>query len=252
MPTLSIWINPKTYEDLEELAKFLNIKPSKLIKEILENKIINKNLENYYLRVKDLYKWYYYQGTIIDNEKYIKRVLKKKNAEAILNIINLHDDVRIILKTLGILMLIVSLKSYAKIPEESFSLLKLIKYNLIEDAKHIKVYSLPLLFSKILWVNCVEKIRELSISRAKNWESLAFTAGLYAVTILGQMIPEEIFTKYNLKSFEREWNELIKNSIRIMNEEEKIVVRCALCRAIVNGPACNCGSSEVFYEDLNI
>lgn len=64
-------------------------------------------------------------------------------------------------------MLIVSFKSFAKLPEENFVTLKLIKYDLMEEVRHVKTYSLPLLYSKVLWLRCVEKIRELSMSRAK-------------------------------------------------------------------------------------
>jgi hypothetical protein len=122
-------------------------------------------------------------------------------------------------------MLIVSLKSYANILEENFSLLKLLKCDLIEDIKHIKVYSVPLLYSKILWTKCIEKIRELSINKAKNWECLAFTAGLFAVMILGQETPDEIYAKYGLNNFEREWKELFTQMIKIVNSEEKLSVQ---------------------------
>nr|WP_252972996.1 hypothetical protein [Saccharolobus solfataricus] len=178
--------------------------------------------------------------------------MKRKNAEAILNIINLHDDIRVVFKTLGVLMLIVSLKSYAKIPEENFSTLKLIKYDLMEEVKRIRIYSLPLLYSKILWLRCVEKIRELSILKTKDWEKLAFTAAIYAVTILGEETPDSVYSHYNLKEFEKEWSELIKSSIKIMTEEENIIPRCTLCKNIVNGSRCSCGNSEIFYDDLNI
>jgi hypothetical protein len=70
MPSISIWLNSEDYKHLEELAKLLNRKPSKVIKEILEDKISFKGIENYYSIVKELYKWYYYEGNGIPNEKY--------------------------------------------------------------------------------------------------------------------------------------------------------------------------------------
>ena len=252
MPSVSVWINPKIYKYLEELAKFFNKKPNRLIKEIIEDKVMIEGIENYYSIVRELYKWYYYEGNNLSNEIFIRRILKKRNIESILSIISFHDDIKSILKTLGILMLIVSLKSYAGLPEENFATLKLIKYDLIEDVKHIKVYSLPLLYSKTLWIRCIEKIRELSMSKSKNWESLAFTAGLHAVTILGQETPEEIYVKYKLNEFEREWNDLIKQMIKIVNKEEKLIPKCALCRNIVSGEKCACGNTEIFYDDINL
>lgn len=252
MPSVSIWIDTKIYRYLEELSKYLNKKPSKILKEILEGKIIVEDIENNYSIVRELYKWYYYQGNSLSNERYIRRILKRRNSESILNIISFHDDIRSILKTLGTLMLIVSLNSYARLPEENFNILKLIKLDLIEDAKRIKVFSLPLLYSKILWIRCIEKIRELSINKVANWESFAFTAGLYAITILGKESPEEVYAKYNLSEFEKEWNELIKRSIEIANTEEKLIKKCILCRNTVSGTKCSCGNSEFLYDDLNI
>jgi|ECHhosMinimDraft_1075155.scaffolds.fasta_scaffold00948_6 hypothetical protein len=149
-------------------------------------------------------------------------------------------------------MLIVSLKSYANILEENFSLLKLLKCDLIEDIKHIKVYSVPLLYSKILWTKCIEKIRELSINKAKNWECLAFTAGLFAVMILGQETPDEIYAKYGLNNFEREWKELFTQMIKIVNSEEKLIPKCAICKNTLQGVKCMCGSTEFYLEDALI
>jgi predicted DNA-binding protein len=74
MPSISIWLNSEDYKHLEELAKLLNRKPSKVIKEILEDKISFKGIENYYSIAKELYKWYYYEGNGIPNEKYIRRI----------------------------------------------------------------------------------------------------------------------------------------------------------------------------------
>ncbi|ADB86427.1 hypothetical protein [Saccharolobus islandicus] len=68
-----------------------------------------EEIENYYSVVRELYKWYYYEGNNLSNEIFIRRILKKRNIESILSIISFHDDIKSILKTLGILMLIVSL-----------------------------------------------------------------------------------------------------------------------------------------------
>lgn len=57
MPSVSIWLNPRAYKYIEELANFLNKKTNRFIKELIESKLsIAENVENYYYKVKELYK----------------------------------------------------------------------------------------------------------------------------------------------------------------------------------------------------
>jgi len=79
MPSVSVWINPKIYKYLEELAKFFNKKPNRLIKEIIEDKVMIEGIENYYSIVRELYKWYYYEGNNLSNEIFIRRILSVDN-----------------------------------------------------------------------------------------------------------------------------------------------------------------------------
>jgi hypothetical protein len=251
MPTISIWLNPTTYEYISNLSKHFNESPNKLIKKMIEDKVKEPNKEHYN-RVKSLYKWLYYEGEYITHEGYIRRILKKNNSEAILSIIKLNDDLRVIFRVIGILMVTISLKYSAQEPEENFLILKNIKYILIDEAKKIRVFSEPLYYSKILWAKCIDKIRNLSSIKFKHWQKLAFTCGILASTILGDETPGEIHDKLGLSDYEKEWVELITSAFTIMNTPEQLALKCFNCKKIISNNQKCCENQEIYYTDLNI
>ncbi len=158
MPTVSTWLNPSTFKLLEDFAESVNSSPSRLIKQIIEDKIKHYYNEEHARRVEELYKWLYYEGDYLTFDIYAKRILKNKNSEAILSIISSNDELRILLKTLGMLMLVVSCRSFSNISSEDLILIKDIKYAIIDEIKGIRVYYKPLLYAKILWIKCIDKL----------------------------------------------------------------------------------------------
>nr|AEL19655.1 conserved hypothetical protein [Acidianus sp. A1-3] len=252
MPTVSIWLNPSTFKLLEDFAESVNSSPSKLIKQMIEDKVKRYYNEEYVRRVEELYKWLYYEGDYLSFDIYAKRILKNKNSEAILSIISTNDELRILLKTLGMLMLVVSCKSYSDIPSEDILMIKNIKYAIIDEIKGIKIYYKPLLYAKILWLKCIDKIRNASLNNQRDWEKYAFACGLQAITFLSEDTLSEIYNKLGLHNIEDKWKELIKYAINIINSSEKIVEKCANCRSeIINGK-CSCKHTIKYLSDINL
>jgi len=252
MPTVSTWLNPSTFKLLEDFAESINSSPSRLIKQMIEDKIKHYYNEEYARRVEELYKWLYYEGDYLSFDIYAKRILKNKNSEAILSIISTNDELRVLLKTLGMLMLVVSCKSYSDISSEDILMIKNIKYAIIDEIKGIKVYYKPLFYAKILWLKCIDKIRNASLNNQRDWEKYAFTCGLQAITFLSEDTLSEIYNKLGLHNIEDKWKELIKYAINITNSPEKIVEKCANCRSeIVNGK-CSCKNTIKYLSDINL
>lgn len=192
MPTVSTWLSPSKYTLLVDFAEYLNTSPSKLVKQIIEDKLRNVIREDYIKRVDELYKWFLYEGDFLPYESYVKRILKNSNAEAILSILSLQDELRVLLKVLGMLMLTVSSRSYAS-ENEDITIIKSIKYKIIDEIKSIRVYHRPLQQAKTLWIACVDKIRDASINNRKDWQRYAFTCAFQAIRLLGDESIGEVY-----------------------------------------------------------